>query len=107
MSFYQYTDKYRVRPNGKGGFSISRDGMNPMPGATSGFKSHRDALVAIQCLEHCGGDIPGVSDRFWDLYHRVSGVTQRERDFRNKTAKAMGYKIVRLGRHSYQWEKVV
>ncbi len=88
---------------GRQGFSISRDGMNPMPGATHGFGSFEDALLAIRCLEHVGGE--RNAQRWWDLYHRVTGVTSRERSFQRRCAASMGMRVTRTGKHSYRWEK--
>lgn len=95
--------KYDIIPNGKGGFNVSRGGLNPMPGATGGFSSVDQAQLAIRVLEHTDGDTPGNGQRFWDLWHRVAGVTQRSRKEAHAMAARMGMRIVREGRHNTRW----
>lgn len=94
---------YAINPNGKGGFNVSRGGLNPMPGATGGFSSVEQAQLAIRVLEHTDGDTPGNSQRFWDLWHRVAGVTQRSRKETHAMAARMGMRVVREGRHNTRW----
>jgi hypothetical protein len=91
-------------------------GINPMPGATGGFKTIRDALLAIRCLEFVRRKVGATgyehadgfdAQRWWDLYHRVSGVTAKGRAEQNRMAKALGRKIIRAagkaGRHNSTW----
>lgn len=96
---------YDIISNGSDGFNVSLRGCNPMPGATGGFKSVEQAQLAIRVLEHTDGDTPGNGNRFWDLWHRVSGVTQRERVRQRQMAANLGMKIVRLSRHEHRWEQ--
>ena len=97
------SDSYSFIPRADGTFNVSRGGCNPMPGATGGFASIAQAQLAVRVLEHTEGDAPGNGHRFWDLWHRVSGVTQRERLRDHKTAARLGMRVVRLGRHSTRW----
>ncbi|MFK4706076.1 hypothetical protein ABIC83_002915 [Roseateles asaccharophilus] len=104
-TFNTASNSYEIMPNGKGAFNVSLRGCNPMPGATGGFKSVEEAQLAIRVLEHTDGDTPGNGDRFWDLWHRVSGVTQRERVRQRQTAANLGMKVIRVSRREYRWEQ--
>lgn len=97
-------DKYHIQSDRRGGFNVTvRRIINPMPGATGGFKSIREALVAIKVLEKTNGDVPGNSDRFWRLLHRVNGTTQRSREVQRRIAASMGMRVIRLGPNSSKW----
>jgi hypothetical protein len=97
--------RYVIHPDGKGGFNVSYgpasewSGCNAMPGATGGFDSVESAQLAIRCLDHVGGE--QNAQRWWDLWYRVSGVTQRSRDERKDLAKRLGYDVKRVARHEY------
>jgi hypothetical protein len=111
--------KYHIYPNGRGTFNITekrdhtkpvpwsgsacRSIINPMPGATSGFKSIRNALLAIKVLERVNAQGRNPSD-FWPVYHRAAGVTERSRVDRVKMAAAMKMRVVRLSRNSFRYE---
>jgi len=92
---------YEIRQRHDGaGFNVVQSAIiNPMPGATGGFKTIEKAVLAIRVLEHVGKDGP----RFWDLWYRVSGVTQRSRLEREATAKRLGYRVERISRHENKW----
>lgn len=95
----KYQIKFKTRGDFAGGYIISIGGMNPMPGATGGFKSIAGCLLAIRCLEHVGHD----GKRWWRLYHRVTGVTGANRKSNREMAEAMGYDIKYNGNSNWTW----
>jgi hypothetical protein len=94
---------YEVVPDGRGGYDIVEGGTNPLPGATGGFKDVGEALLCIRVLEHTDGTRPENSKRFWDLWYRVSGVTQRNRDQAKEMAAQLGLRIEWVDRHTRRW----
>lgn len=123
--------RFHIFPNGEGRFGIQlaaqsrspsgaagqprsacRSGINPMPGATSGFASLRDALLALRCLlfveSRCGHSVGSEgfdAQRWWDLFWRCSGHTQRRRDWHRRLYAELGLRarrgVGRAGRHQF------
>ncbi|OIP99458.1 hypothetical protein AUK40_00680 [Candidatus Wirthbacteria bacterium CG2_30_54_11] len=84
--------------NGSGYNVVVRGIINPMPGGTGGFQTIEQAVLSIRILERAGDD----SDRFWNLWYRVSGVTQKSRDQNKAFAALIGMKVERISRHEHR-----
>lgn len=108
--------KYHIYPVGNGTFGVTEQGrrpatpeqsgsalrglVNPMPGATSGFASIRQASLAIRILERVRTQRRAPAD-FWPIYDRVTGKAERARVERQRQAARLGLRVVRIARNEF------